>query len=97
MSKKMLPLIKEVQLQLKDLELDLNQTQTEGVIDAVWDSIVNVVIAQGELKVGGYGKFSISEVAARKIKHPETKEEVIAPAYKKLWFKPLKLIKDKLK
>ena len=95
MSKKVLPLIKEVQHLLR--HYNLNQEDAEEVINAVFDGVVKIVVDEGELKVGRYCKFIVREREERIIKHAQTGEETISPKHKVMGFKPYQIFKDAIR
>ena len=70
-------------------ETELTKKDVERVLQALEYIIESKLINGNEdyIPLGGLGKFVIVDVPERKVRNPQTGEEKIAPAHKKLKFK----------
>lgn len=64
--------------------------------DAVFSVIETELLAGGEVKVAGFGKFAVKNKPARVGKDPRTGEEKQFPAKTVAVFRPAKPLKDAL-
>ena len=71
-------------------------TKTEAVkaVDAVFESIVNALKEEGEVRLVGFGTFSVVERAASQGRNPRTGEPITINASKQPKFKAGKGLKD---
>ena len=58
----------------------LRRKEAADAVDAVLDTVEDVLARGGEVALGGFGKFSIAERAARQGQHPRTGEAMEIPA-----------------
>lgn len=85
--------------------IDIVAEQVEGVAksdigrvhDAIFETIVRALEAEGRFAVPGFGTFDVKERAARKGRNPQTGQEIDIPASKTVGFKPAGALKDKVK
>ena len=61
------------------------------------DEITNTLVQKGTVDLNGFGKFTVTERAARKGINPLTKESIEIPASNAVKFKPSKTLKDAVK
>lgn len=74
--------------------LNLSSNKEAGeVTDKFTETIVNAVKAGEEVTLGGFGKFVITERAAKTCRNPKTGETVEVPAKKAVKFKPSSALK----
>ena len=66
-------------------------------IDAVFDTIKETIAKGGKVDISGFGKFEVSERAARTGINPATKEKIEIAASKAPKFKAAKAFKDAVK
>ena len=71
------------------------QAMLAGVaVDAVFDSIKGALASGGEVRLVGFGTFSVSKRAAREGRNPRTGETIKIAASKQVKFKPGKDLAD---
>lgn len=58
-----------------------------AALDAIVEAIIEAVADGQEVNIAGFGKFSVSERAAREGRNPATSEKIIIPASKSPKFK----------
>jgi DNA-binding protein HU-beta len=63
-------------------------------VTATLDAILETLGKQEDIKLVGFGNFSVKNRASRKGRNPQTGEEIQIPAKKGVGFKPGKLMKD---
>ena len=73
---------------------DLSKADAGKAVDAVFDSITSTLTGGGEVRLVGFGTFSVSERGATKGRNPRTGEEIDIPASKQPKFKAGKGLKD---
>lgn len=66
------------------------------VLDAVIESIKEVIVEFGKIKVRGFGVFEIKNRKERVGKHPSTGEEVIIPSSNIVKFKCSNMFKSEV-
>lgn len=75
---------------------DLSKADASNAVDAVLDSIVGALKAGGDVRLVGFGTFSVSARAASEGRNPRTGEKIQIPASKQPKFKAGKGLKDAL-
>jgi integration host factor subunit alpha len=76
--------------------LGLSKTECEGIIDKFL-KIVKRALADGQdVKLSGFGNFTVKEKKARPGRNPQTGEKMELPAKKVLTFKLSQVIKNEL-
>ena len=73
------------------------QKDVGAVTDAIFEGIVSGAKADGEVVIRDFGKFSVTDVAARTIRDPRGNGTIQLPASKKFSFKPSGVVKAKIK
>ncbi len=73
-----------------------NETSKKSAeyIQYIFDAMAETLAEEGTVDIKGFGKFTISERAARTGINPSTKEQIQIPASKSIKFKPSKGLKD---
>ena len=71
-----------------------SKKESERAIDAVFDTIREVLVAGDKIQLIGFGTFEVKERAARRGRNPRTGEEIEIPASPS--FKPGKTFKDEV-
>ncbi len=72
----------------------LPKKDSKIVLDAVVESIKNVLIETNKVSLSGFGTFSIVDRKARVARNPITGKKINVPAKKVLKFKPSNKIKS---
>lgn len=76
---------------------ELNKTQAKRVIEDVFAAIVAAAAAGQEVSLTSFGRFKVTDRAARQGRNPATGEVIEIAASKKLTFVPAKLVRDTLR
>ena len=74
----------------------LSKTDAGSAVDSVIESIVGALKAGDDVRLVGFGTFSVSDRAASEGRNPRTGEKINIPASKQLKFKAGKGLKDSL-
>ena len=72
----------------------LSKADARKVIDSVLDSIESTLAGGGEVRLIGFGTFSVANRAARMGRHPRTGERIYIAASKRPRFKAGKALKS---
>ena len=64
------------------------------IVNTVFDVIRDELVAEREVNLPGFGKFSVRHRAARVGHNPRTAEDITIPAHKYPYFKPGKSLKQ---
>ena len=75
----------------------LMKKDSERIMDALFETLQEILSEGGRLMVNGFGTFETKERAARVGHNPRTGEAVEIPAVTVPVFKPSQALKDKLK
>jgi DNA-binding protein HU-beta len=73
---------------------DLSKADAAAAIDGVFDAISEVLTGGGEVRLVGFGTFSITNRRATEGRNPRTGEKIQIPASKQPKFKAGKGLKD---
>ena len=76
------------------VKMGTTKKAAKEALDAVLDGIEEALNEEGEIKLSGFGKFVVREVAARKGFNPQTREEIEISARKKIAFVAAKAFKE---
>lgn len=71
-------------------------TQARQALDTAIELISDELASGGEVSIAGFGKFSVSNRAARQGRNPATGETIQIAASKSAKFSPAKGLKDRL-
>ena len=74
----------------------LSKTDAGNAVDSVIESIVGALKAGDDVRLVGFGTFSVSDRAASEGRNPRTVEKINIPASKQPKFKAGKGLKDSL-
>jgi DNA-binding protein HU-beta len=74
----------------------LSKIDATKAVDAVFDGIINSLKKGDEVRLVGFGTFTVAERAASEGRNPRTGEKIDIPASKQPKFKPGKTLKDAL-
>jgi DNA-binding protein HU-beta len=72
----------------------MTKAQTAQAVEATFATIQNALKNQEDVKIVGFGAFTVSERAATTGRNPRTGEEIKIPASKSAKFKAGKELKD---
>ncbi|MBL6455180.1 HU family DNA-binding protein [Belnapia sp. T6] len=75
---------------------DLPKAKAGDVVDAVFDAITKSLTKETDVRLVGFGTFSVSKRKAGKGRNPRTGEEITIPATATVRFKAGKGLKDAL-
>ncbi|EOS60369.1 hypothetical protein C815_01425 [Firmicutes bacterium M10-2] len=75
-------------------ELNVSKKDATRYVQNVFDQMAETLAEEGTVDIKGFGKFTISERAARKGINPATKEQIDIAASKSIKFKASKGLKD---
>mgnify|MGYP000000897781 FL=1 len=78
-------------------EFGCSKKDATAYVQFVFDTVADTLKDSGTVDVFGFGKFSISERAARTGINPATKEKIEIAASKSVKFKASKALKDAVK
>jgi DNA-binding protein HU-beta len=73
---------------------DLPKTKAQEAVEAIFDSIKKSLKQGDEVRLVGFGTFSVSDRAATTGRNPRTGEAIAIPASKQPKFKAGKELKD---
>ncbi|WP_262695078.1 HU family DNA-binding protein [Kordiimonas aquimaris] len=73
---------------------ELSKADSGKAVDAVFDAISGALASGGDVRLVGFGTFSVANRAATKGRNPRTGEEIDIPASKQPKFKAGKGLKD---
>ena len=73
---------------------DLSKKDSEVIVQAFLDSIVESLKTGEKVELRGFGSFRLRERASREGRNPKTGEKVFVPAKKVPYFKPGKELKE---
>lgn len=73
---------------------DLPKVKAERIVNTLFDTIAEELVAGEEVQIANFGKFYVRSVAERKIHNPRTGEEGIAPAHQAAAFRAFKSLKN---
>jgi DNA-binding protein HU-beta len=75
-------------------ESDLRKNEATKAVDAVFNCIMNSLQKGDEVRLVGFGTFTVSQRAASEGRNPRTGEKIQIPASKQVKFKAGKGFKD---
>jgi DNA-binding protein HU-beta len=76
---------------------DLSAAEAKRILDCTFDVIATRVASGDEVAIGGFGKFSVTERAARQGRNPQTGETIEIAASKAPRFSPASAFKGAVK
>ena len=74
----------------------LSKTEATKAVDSVLDAITGVLRGGGDVRLVGFGTFSVSRRAQTKGRNPRTGEEITIPSSNQAKFKAGKGLKEAL-
>ena len=75
---------------------DMKKSEASKAIDAVFDAIADALKGGDEVRLVGFGTFSVASRAASEGRNPRTGEKIQIAASKQAKFKPGKGLRDSL-
>ena len=75
---------------------DLSKADASRAVDAVLDTITDALKTGDDVRLVGFGTFSVAHRAASEGRNPQTGEEIEIEGANKPVFKPAKALKDGL-
>ena len=75
---------------------DLRKSEASKAVDAVFDAIQEALKGGDEVRLVGFGTFSVASRAASEGRNPRTGEKIQIAASKQAKFKPGKGLRDSL-
>ena len=69
-------------------EVELPKVQVAKLVDAFTETIINALKNGDDVRLVGFGSFSVTDRKAREGKNPQTGEKIKIPAKKVAKFKP---------
>ena len=72
----------------------LSKADSTNAVDSVFDAITDALASGGEVRLVGFGTFSVSQRRASEGRNPRTGERIKIPASKQPKFKAGKGLKD---
>jgi len=75
---------------------DLTKSAANKAVDAVFDAITDALKEGGDVRLVGFGTFSVAARAASEGRNPRTGEKIKIAASKQAKFKPGKRLRDEL-
>ncbi|GAB1786121.1 HU family DNA-binding protein [Priestia megaterium] len=76
---------------------ELTKQDSKKAVDALFETISNMLAQEEKIQLVGFGTFEIRERAERTGRNPQTGEEMTIPASKAPAFKPGKELKEAVK
>lgn len=73
---------------------ELTKKESAKLVDAVFESVLEGLLEDGEATLGDLGKLQVVKRSARKARNPQTNEEILVPEKNVPKFKPSKYLKD---
>lgn len=73
---------------------DISKADAGKAVDAVFESVTGELSGGGDVRLVGFGTFSVAQRKATKGRNPRTGEEIDIPASKQPKFKAGKGLKD---
>jgi len=75
---------------------DMKKSEASKAVDAVFDAIADALKGGDEVRLFGFGTFSVASRAASEGRNPRTGEKIQIAASKQAKFKPGKGLRDSL-
>ena len=75
---------------------DMKKSEASKAVDAVFDAIAEALKGGDEVRLVGFGTFSVASRAASEGRNPRTGEKIQIAASKQAKFKPGKRLRDQL-
>lgn len=73
--------------------MDITKKLSKEVVEAVFEAVKEGMIADGEVKISGFGAFRVKDVAARNAINPQDGTPLVINAHKRPTFKASSVLK----
>jgi integration host factor subunit alpha len=77
-------------------EIGLSRTESSVLIESILDHIADALIKGEQVKISGFGTFSVRDKAERMGRNPKTGRQVPITSRRVLTFKPSNVLKDRV-
>jgi integration host factor subunit alpha len=77
-------------------KLDIPKKDCVGIVESVFEIIRNDLDKGHDVKISGFGKWTVKSKKARKGRNPQTGEAIMIEARKVVTFKPSTVLRDKV-
>lgn len=77
-------------------QLSCTKDEAFDLVELTLEVLKSSIVAEGKIKIGGFGCFTVREKAARKGRNPLTGESITITPRKVLTFKPSPVLKNKI-
>ncbi len=77
-------------------EIGLSRTESAALVEAVIDQIINSLISGENVKLAGFGTFSLRDKNERIGRNPKTGQEVAITPRRVLTFKPSQVMRERV-
>lgn len=77
-------------------KVDSTKKEAEGMVNAVFEAIVEALKDNDKVVLTGFGTFEVHERAARTGRNPQTGEDILIEGGKAPVFKAAKALKDEI-
>jgi integration host factor subunit alpha len=77
-------------------QLSFTRKESEEITELVLEVIKQVLVAEGKLKISGFGNFEVKCKKDRRGRNPQTGEEMTITARKIMTYHPSVVLKNKL-
>lgn len=74
----------------------MTKVDAKKAVDAAFDIMSDALVAGEEIRIPGFGAFSVKETKEREGRNPATGEKMTIPAKKSVKFRNFKVIVDRL-
>ncbi len=88
------PVNKQQLIEFVAKQADLPKTKAQAAIEAIFEGIKSTLKKGGEVRLVGFGTFSVAKRAATTGRNPRTGEKINIPASKQPKFKAGKELKE---
>lgn len=78
-------------------KLNVTKKEAAAFLTAFTETVLDALVEGRDVKLLGFGNFSVTTRDARKGRNPQTGEVMEIPAHKAVRFKPGKALKDAVK
>lgn len=77
-------------------EIGLSRTESAALVEAVIDQIIDALIGGDNVKLAGFGTFSLRDKKERIGRNPKTGQEVPITSRRVLTFKPSQVMRERV-
>lgn len=77
-------------------DLGLTQLETKGIVQKVFQAIVNTLVEEGRVELRNFGVFEVKRRAPRTARNPRSGETVFIPEKHVVTFKPGQIMQQRV-